>query len=302
MHYSTLKLFSASAVFISLIHGSPIDRRASASVTRVEAVEFLGHVKSSTTDVVRDLGFPGQIDDIPLLTYGDTLFKDSANPDAFLGMTSNSAAISTTHPLVVEDKNLGSNGYPEQFVGVEAKWGEDMSTDAMGITNVVPTTPGNAVVFFLKNHRPNGDNTLIGSGVASVVMDNGVPKATRLAEYWWDATKEPHYGDVTAMRFWDQVYAYGHGPNSDYVFAARAHYEHATDLSAYEYWNGEDWQKERLINPGEKEAIWWQIGQGQLSWNPHLNKFLFVYSGKHTIAPNRLALMMVEFGTQTDLS
>jgi hypothetical protein len=283
MSFTAVHRFSFIVIiffFIHLIHGSPIERR-SAAVPVVKGYKWLGHVKSSTTNVIRDLGFPGQIDDIQLLTYGDTLFRSTKQPNSFLGMVTNSVALATDNPLVVVDKNLGTNGWPVHFVPVLAKYGEDAAVDAMGITNVIPTTLGNAVVFFLKNHRPNGKNTLIGAGVASVVMKNGVPQATRLAEYWWNGATEAHYGDVAVMRNGSYIYAYGNSPTGDgYIYVNRVYYTKATRLEAYQYWNGTDWQNDRLYNPTKKAAIFWKFGQGSMSWNSHLNKFLFVYSGE----------------------
>lgn len=77
---------------------------------------------------------------------------------------------------------------------------ETNTADAMGITNVIETTPNKGMVFFLKNHRPEGGEKYIaGGGVAEVTMNGNVPSAVRTAEYWWDARKgEPYYGDVTA--------------------------------------------------------------------------------------------------------
>jgi Domain of unknown function (DUF4185) len=270
--------------FIHLIHGTPIDRRNTA-VPVVKSHKWLGHVRSSSTYVVRDLGFPGQIGDTHLLTFGDTLYRNTKKPHPFLGMVSNSVALATDDPLVVVDKNLGSHGWPEQFVPLHSKWGEDVSDDAIGITNVVPTTAGKAIVFFLKNHRPNGVDNIIGAGVATVVMKNGKPHATRLAKYWWNGSTEPHYGDIASMRSGNYIYAYGNSPSANgYVYVARVHYKKATSLSAYQYWNGKTWQKRRLHNPTGKEALFWKHGQGTLSWNPHLNKFLFIYAGEFTIA------------------
>jgi len=90
-------------------------------------------------------------------------------------MSSGSVAIATDNPLIVQDTKLTSDGWPARFIPIVAAYGEDASTDAIGDTNVVETFPGNGIVFFLKNHRPNGNNELIRAGVATVVMNGNVP-------------------------------------------------------------------------------------------------------------------------------
>lgn len=130
---------------------------------------------------------------------------------------------------------------------------------------------------------------MVGAGVATVTLSEPgsgppVPKCTRLGEYWWDATKEPWYGDVCALKAGDHVYAYGHAQAAPYVYVCRVRCECATDLSQYEYWNGENWQKERLYNPGEKEGVWWQINQGQVIWSNYYGCFIFIFVGKHSFS------------------
>lgn len=105
-------------------------------------VEELGDVHSETTYVKRDLGFPGQIGNNVFLSYGDTLYSDSNYSDTFRGIVSDSIALATHEPLIVVDIDLDSQGYPQQFCPIMAEYGEDSSTYALGITNVVETYPG----------------------------------------------------------------------------------------------------------------------------------------------------------------
>lgn len=200
-------------------------------------------------------------------------------------MTSDSIGRATEDPLVVEDIHVGSNGFPEQWCPVLSQYGEQMSTDAMGITSICETQPGEGIVFFLKNNRPGGVNRLVGAGIAKVTVHNHVPRADRLAEYWWDGSKEPHYGDVTALRAGEWIYGYGHAENAQHVFVTRVHYTQATELGAYEYWNGSDWQKERMTNVGEKEGMFWQTQQGQMIWSEYYSCFMFVYTSKSRAGP-----------------
>jgi len=120
-------------------HHNP--RRTPARVT-VSCVEELGDVHSESTYVKRDLGFQGQIGQYVLLTYGDTLYGDADYTDTWRGMTSDSVALATHNPLIVVDPDLNANGYPKQFCPVIEHYGEDMSTCALGITNVVETYQG----------------------------------------------------------------------------------------------------------------------------------------------------------------
>jgi hypothetical protein len=140
------------------------------------------------------------------------------------------------------------------------------------------------IVYFLLNYRPNGINHLVGAGVASVNITATyppIPTAQRLSQYWWDGDTEPWYGDVGAIRSGDYIYAYGHANATPYVYLARVPWQNATDLSCYEYWNGDQWQIDRLYNPGEKEGVFWQIQQGQVVYSNYYGCFVFVYCGKY---------------------
>ena len=108
----------------------------------VSSVQELGEVHSEDTYVLRDLGFPGQIGGNTWLSYGDTTYSDPSYDDTKKGMTSDSIALATNNPIWVNDVNLNSQGFPQQFCPIMAEYGEDASTYALGITNVVETTPG----------------------------------------------------------------------------------------------------------------------------------------------------------------
>ena len=139
------------------------------------------------------------------------------------------------------------------------------------------------VMFFLMNYRPDGNDNLKGAGIAIISISDSyppVPSATRFCQYWWDGSTEPWYGDVGAIRSGNYIYAYGHGPGSLFVYLTRVPWRNATDLSYYEYWNGESWQTDRLINFGEKERVFWAINQGQVIWSNYYECYLFIYCGK----------------------
>jgi len=95
----------------------------------------------------------------------------------------------------------------------------------------------------------------------------------------WDGETEPWYGDICAIRSGDYIYAYGHAKRTPFVYLARVSWQNATDLSCYEYWNGDTWQVERLYNPGDKEGVFWQINQGQVIYSSYYACYIFIYCG-----------------------
>lgn len=141
------------------------------------------------------------------------------------------------------------------------------------------------ILYFLLNHRPGGVNNLKGAGVATVKLSDDyppVPSVKRLGQYWWDGDAEPWYGDVGAIRTNGYIYSYGHAKDKPWVYLARVPWREALHLEAYEYWNGEEFQKERLKTKhiGEKESVFWQVNQGQVIWSEYFAAYLFVYCGK----------------------
>lgn len=132
------------------------------------------------------------------------------------------------------------------------------------------------------NHRPGGVQRFLGAGVAEIRLSRHrgsiYPSAKRLSKKWWDES-EPRYGDICTLRFGDFLYAYGHGPENDWIYVTRVPVQHAFDLAAYEYWNGQCWQADRLFKPdiGDTESVFWKIQQGQMFWSGYHNCLLFVY-------------------------
>lgn len=253
-----------------LLQASPLHHSHKRRILPISAssVELLGDVHSSTTYVKRDLGFQGQVDSFVLLTYGDTMYSDANYSDTWRGMTCNSVALATHDPTKVFDVNLcqvNDQPYPDHFCPLLAEYGEDPSSWSCGITNVIEAGPGRGILYYLLNNRPNGTNSLVGAGVATISMSNAyppVPSLTRLPgqQYWWDASCEPWYGDVGSIYANDgYIYAYGHAKDLPWVYLTRVPLQNAINLSCYEYWNGDNWQTERLYNMSEKEGVFWQI-------------------------------------------
>ncbi|KAK5083527.1 hypothetical protein LTR05_006029 [Lithohypha guttulata] len=262
---------------------APVSTDLERREVKINDVTELGNVLSTSAFVKRDLGFQGQLGSYILLTYGDTMFSDAEGSDQFRGMTCNSVAVAGKHPTKVLDPRLDQDGFPHCFLRPSEQYNEDPSVYALGLTNVVEISPGKGIVFFLLNHRPDYVNHLIGAGVADVSLEsrNGVPvpMARRHERFWWDGETEPWYGDVCALKAGGHVYAYGHAKDNPWIYLARARTEDATVLNAYEYWNGVDWQRERLRRQelNEKQSVFWQINQGQVIWSRYHNCFLFVY-------------------------
>ncbi|RMZ88748.1 hypothetical protein DV736_g4021, partial [Chaetothyriales sp. CBS 134916] len=249
----------------------------------IAGVEELGDVHSASSWIKRDLGFQGQIGNHVILSYGDTLYTDENGSDEFRGMTSDSIALATHDPLVVLDSDLNKYGYPNQGCPVVADYGENMGEDALGITNVVETEPRKGILYFLLNHRPGGINTIKGAGVATVTLTDTFPpraKIERLAKHWWDGETEPWWGDVGAIRWKGYIYSYGHAKDSPFIYVARVKWDEATKLEAYEYWNGQNWQKERPKTKewGNDQRVFWMVNQGQVIYSNYFKCFLFVYS------------------------
>ncbi|KAJ4522895.1 hypothetical protein HRR83_001398 [Exophiala dermatitidis] len=293
----------------------------------IDRVDFLGPVHSATTHVKRDLGFQGRLGDYILLSYGDTLYSNPelSDDNQFRGMTSDSLALATHDPLVVVDPPdlLNENKYPRQFCPLDPNAGEVPSEYAVGITNVVSidtttdttttTTSGTGsgagaaakgIIYYLLNHRPGGNNHILGAGVALVELDASTssteypptPRIKRLPSphtsstssplskhhLWFDGSSEPWYGDICALRWHSHIYAYGHGGDDNpWVYVARVPVTDITTrgLNTYEYWNGEHWQKNPLekTSIGEKESVFWQINQGQVVYSKFLACLVFVY-------------------------
>ena len=139
-------------------------------------------------------------------------------------------------------------------------------------------------MYFMLNHRPNGDNHYLGAGVATVSVSNTmppVPTAKRLSQYWWNGETEPWFGNIGAIQTGGYIYTYGQGNSTASVYLARVPSQSATDLSSYEYWNGDDWQKDCPQHPGDQESVLKDVNQGQVVWSNYYQCFLFIYCGKH---------------------
>lgn len=123
------------------------------STLHIKSTTFLGPVKSQTTHVVRDLGFPGRLGEYVLLTYGDTLYIEengTADHDSshdWRGMVCNSVALATEDVTQVCDPRKSDSGgstderwWPDCFL--KPGEGEDESEWALRLTGVIELSPG----------------------------------------------------------------------------------------------------------------------------------------------------------------
>ncbi|KAH6702905.1 hypothetical protein BKA61DRAFT_619755 [Leptodontidium sp. MPI-SDFR-AT-0119] len=272
-----LGLFTSAALPLAL---------SSISVTS----KLIGNVTSTNTKNIRDLGFSGTIGNITINTYGDTLIcGDGSAHDRYFQtppcvlLHANSAAYAESDPQKITDFNLDARGNAQIFCG----YFDDETPEShygMGLTNVIaqPGSSTQGILYFLKNYRPKGVDGIVGAGVAVVDILGKYPTCRRTSKHMWNAS-EPQYGDhgqLLALDGW--VYVYG-GTNTrkyyDGVYVMRVRHASQKDLSAYEYWNGAQFTKEHVYDPSERQAI---LGpgstQGTVTWNPHLNAYVYVYT------------------------
>lgn len=136
---------------------------------QIKSTTFLGPVKSQTTSVARDLGFPGRLGEYVLLTYGDTLFtkpktsagnKSDAHAAAETDTISNSNSDCTWHGMVCNSVALATEDAtwvhdvrgPGTCDSTDGSWwpgcflkpadDEDESEWALGLTGVLELSPG----------------------------------------------------------------------------------------------------------------------------------------------------------------
>jgi hypothetical protein len=199
------------------------------------------------------------------------------------------------HPLAVHDKDLTASGCPGEWIpwdaaelanGGGSRYGE-------GGTNVIEYAPGKGLVWFLKNDRGTGGTGIVGAGVATVTADASGAVATRTDDTMWNPS-EPWWGDVgVTYDAEDQnAYVFGHGPStamlSNTVFLAKVPASQATDVSAYQYWNGatSSWTTQRFangqlgtLNVTSAQALFPAnaLGQSNAFWSTYYNTWMFVY-------------------------
>lgn len=141
----------------------------------VARTEFIGNI-TGNSQVIRDLGFHGQIGKLALNSYGDTFYCSQLDKNSRSGCTlplaANSLSISSPYPLEVIDFNLhGKQQVPYQFCPYVPAWGEtDAGKWGLGITNVVEIAEDTGILFFARNYRPPGETHILGAGKSSFYL------------------------------------------------------------------------------------------------------------------------------------
>ena len=266
-----------------------------ANVRYMGAMRFY-HPRGHQHNVMRDLGFTGIIDGRIVWSWGDTLM--GTEDQSMICATDSTSIGNMNDPMGACDTDLApgtdnvANWIPPNR---EEEADGGLSCYAFGGTNIIEYAPNKGLVYYLKNHRPGGNSTIKGAGVATVEIDqHNIPHATRIGEKLWNDF-EPAWGDVgVAYNSQDgHVYAYGHGPSHDkelcvrtYLCKAPAH--EATDVGKYEYWDNskKEWTRTRLANGHmgtakvEKEHAvfdWMVMNQAAPFWSNYFNKWMFLH-------------------------
>jgi hypothetical protein len=247
------------------------------------APEYLGTLEYDNANIVRDLGYSGVVNGQVVWTFGDTLVK---NGSGYTFTASDSAALGDLeNPLEVHDKHVNASGWPQEWIPLNASETSSggLTRWAMGGTNVVEFAPNKGLVWFLKNDRQGGSDSIVGAGVATVVATEKGPIATRNVDTMW-ASYEPYWGDigVTYDPRDGHVYVFGHGPTEldlkANTFLAKVPATSATDVNAYRYWDeaARGWRTSRY---GNGQTIFTYAGHGQSNafWSNHYNTWMFVY-------------------------
>lgn len=259
---------------------------------KIAKATYLGAQRSAYNDYARDLGFTGVLNGEIVWTYGDVLIRNDRGSFDFC--SSDAVALGDIKkPMQTFETQLRGGGCTEQWVPLtdEENATGGLGRWAEGGTNIVEYAPNKGLVFFLKNDRQAGSDSIVGAGVAKVSMTANGPHADRQMDTQWNSF-EPFFGDigVTYNPLDKKVYAYGNGPAGlgEHVFLARADAERATDVSAYEYWNAatQSWTTQRFAN-GEwgtlkvsrEQAIFKdrELGQSNAFWSNYYNTWMFVH-------------------------
>ncbi|KAI9715294.1 MAG: hypothetical protein M1828_000894 [Chrysothrix sp. TS-e1954] len=256
------------------------------------------HPKGHEHKTLRDLGFTGVLDGKIVWTFGDTLM--GTHEHNMICATDSTAIGHVSDPMSACDTALYPNSdNVREWIPCnkeeEARGG--LSEWAFGGTNIVEIAPNKGLVYYLINHRPGGNGTIKGAGVATCHMGpNNVPEATRAGVQLWNDF-EPHWGDVGVAYDPrdDHIYAFGHGPQRDdnelgvrtYLCKAPAH--EAMDVDKYSYWNEaqKEWTRQRFTRQGGMGSLkvemehaifgWCAMNQATPFWSNYFNKWMFLH-------------------------
>lgn len=262
-----------------------------------DKMRFL-HPTGRPHEVLRDLGFTGVLGGKIVWTFGDTLMGNEQR-SFICAVDSTCISHDLSKPMEVTDTKLWPNSdNVGNFIPCTPDEDRDggLSCYSFGGTNILEVQPGVGLCYYLKIHRPGGNASVKGAGVAVVRLHPGdQPMAERAGEKMW-TEEDCSWGDVgVQMDPRDGlVYVWGHGPTGNgelgaRTFLCRVHKDRATDVNAYEYWLQDErrWVRERLTlngGPGQikcenRHAIfdWHVMGQSNPFWSNYFNCWLWLH-------------------------
>ena len=289
----------AAAVIQSAIVAAQDDSSSPTNPIQVASAEFLGNITSTNTDWGRDLGFQGQIGSCYINTFGDDFKCDNENPqiDCTFIPTSRNSCAQPMSPTTYKDYFMGRDGSPQPCVSPMGP--EDLATP-MGITNVIEVAPNKGIVYVLPGHPSKQNATMWqGAGYAIITVDDecNTISVDRPQRSLWNGNladtgkgrqsfNESLFGDHGALLAQDgYLYVYGSLPRpaSDGISLARVKPESATDLNAYEYYNGTAFQTQRIHNPEIVNAVLNQTAQGSAFWSPYYSRYIYLSTAFSTV-------------------
>ncbi|KAG2181424.1 hypothetical protein INT43_009007 [Umbelopsis isabellina] len=303
-----LSLFLVASILIGSTLGSPLYKRATPVYPqpgqtkgngvlppKLSKATYKGTLQYKNTKCVRDLGFTGVVNGQIVWTFGDTVgLLSNGTPQLGISATDSAALGDMNNPLNVYDHALDSNGWPSEWIPFDSSESEGASRWAEGGTNVVEYATNKGLVWFLKNDRSSGQDSIVGAGVATVTAGSSGPKATRPDDTQWN-NFEPMWGDigVTYNSQDKNVYVFGHAPFTKSnltgnVYLAKAPAAKALDVSSYQYWDegNKAWTYTRFANGNlgtidvsESQAIFKnrEMGQSNAFWSNYYNTWMFVH-------------------------
>ncbi|MHB8750749.1 MAG: DUF4185 domain-containing protein [Aggregatilineales bacterium] len=262
-----------------LVNGSFSLAQGTGKLPEVASVSDLGRISAPDTVTARDGGTSLLIGGKILWAFGDTLLSKAAVDGS--NYRSNTAALADPSQPIQVSEPLDANGAPTAFIPFTADeqaynvgTGRPDDRIALWPGAIISDSDGNGLVFFDKLKVKPGilNYEQIGVGLAHVAINTttAVREPTVLF-----TVGEPLF--TNAARFGDRVYVYGVIPDrtDQAVAVGRVTLSQATDRTAYQFWDGQDWVADVSAAIPVLAGV---PGGMSVSYNSYLNHYLAVYS------------------------
>lgn len=246
----------------------------------IEAVEDLGVLPlPSAVTVGRDGGQSGMLGGKVLWTFGDT-FLSAHNPIDNSSVLSATGGWSTVADPLALVEPVDANGFPAQLIPyttteIAANQADPLNGWALWPGSMIDTGTGEGVVIFQRIKRTDGSGFASqGTGTARIAVDATV--ATRAPE---DLFAPPERLFMPHAVIDGNVYAWACesvGFLDVGCRIARAPVASADLRSAYEFYDGNQWQPDAAAAAIVIDHV---AGGPTLSWNPYLGRYLAVTGG-----------------------